>query len=30
MDPILALIMSNMGLIRSGSIVYDPFVGTGM
>lgn len=29
MDAELSLIMSNMGLVESGSFVYDPFVGTG-
>lgn len=29
MDPVLALIMGNMGMARSSSLVYDPFVGTG-
>ena len=29
MDAELSLIMSNMGLVQPGSLVYDPFVGTG-
>ena len=29
MDPLLSLIMGNMGLAKSGSIVFDPFVGSG-
>lgn len=29
MDAELSLIMSNMGLVTAGSLVYDPFVGTG-
>lgn len=29
MDPELSLIMANMGLARPGSLVLDPFVGTG-
>ena len=29
MDPILSLIMSNQGLVENGSMIYDPFVGTG-
>ncbi|KNE58381.1 hypothetical protein AMAG_18236 [Allomyces macrogynus ATCC 38327] len=29
MDPQLSLIMGNLGLVRPGTLVYDPFVGTG-
>lgn len=29
MDAELSLVMSNMGLAREGSFIYDPFVGTG-
>ncbi|OQV25121.1 tRNA (guanine(10)-N2)-methyltransferase-like protein [Hypsibius exemplaris] len=29
MDPLLALVMANQALVSPGSLVYDPFVGTG-
>lgn len=29
MDAELSLVMTNMGLVKEGSLVYDPFVGTG-
>ncbi len=29
MDPTLALLMANMAGCRPGSLVYDPFAGTG-
>ena len=29
MDPLLALVMANQARVTSGSLVYDPFVGTG-
>jgi tRNA (guanine10-N2)-methyltransferase len=29
MDPLLSLIMANIGLVKKNSIVYDPFVGSG-
>jgi tRNA (guanine10-N2)-methyltransferase len=29
MDPTLSIIMSNMGLVQEGSLVLDPFVGSG-
>jgi len=29
MDPLLSLIMANLACIKEGSLVYDPFVGTG-
>lgn len=29
MDPQLSLLMANQGQVRSGSLVFDPFVGTG-
>ncbi|ESO02281.1 hypothetical protein HELRODRAFT_132449, partial [Helobdella robusta] len=29
MDPTLSMIMANMAHVREGSLVYDPFVGTG-
>ena len=29
MDPLLALVMANQALVTPGSLVYDPFVGTG-
>jgi tRNA (guanine10-N2)-methyltransferase len=29
MDPLLSLVMANMGLARENTIVYDPFVGSG-
>jgi len=29
MDPLLSLLMANLGLVRQDSLVLDPFVGTG-
>lgn len=29
MDPLLSLIMANMGQVGPTSLIYDPFVGTG-
>jgi tRNA (guanine10-N2)-methyltransferase len=29
MDPLLSLVMANMGQVKSNFLVYDPFVGTG-
>jgi tRNA (guanine10-N2)-methyltransferase len=29
MDPLLAFFMANLGLVDSGKLVLDPFVGTG-
>ena len=30
MDPTLALIMANMANVKQNTLIYDPFVGTGM
>ncbi|XP_055328397.1 tRNA (guanine(10)-N2)-methyltransferase homolog isoform X2 [Paramacrobiotus metropolitanus] len=29
MDPLLAMVMANQALVKEGSLVYDPFIGTG-